>query len=188
MELKVRPFIDVNIKADEETAKRELKRLSTKIPEEAFVRLDIRWERPYDVSKLTELIKARYVYVRTRFERKLTGRTPPSGEVPKPEEYFIPVELKAINLTGEKTIESIEEVVELFLGEGWDEKLPKKTEEPERKEDATAKKEGSPEKEKRTKTQGKGQREKKERKESEKKVVKKPSKGSNLLDWLGGGR
>ncbi len=76
MELKVRPFIDVNIKADEETAKRELKRLSTKIPEEAFVRLDIRWERPYDVSKLTELIKARYVYVRTRFERKLTGRTP----------------------------------------------------------------------------------------------------------------
>ncbi|AMQ18446.1 DNA double-strand break repair protein Mre11 [Thermococcus peptonophilus] len=187
IELKVRPFIDINIKADEETAKRELKRLSTKIPEEAFVRLDIRWEKPYDVSKLTELIKARYVYVRTRFERKLTGRTP-TGEVPKPEEYFIPVELKAINLTGEKAIESIEEVVELFLGEGWDEKLPKKSEEPERKEDAPAKKEGSPGKEKGPKTQGKEQREKKERKDSEKKVIKRPSKGSNLLDWLGGGR
>lgn len=152
------------------------------------MRLDIRWEKPYDVSKLTELIKARYVYVRTRFERKLTGRTP-TGEVPKPEEYFIPVELKAINLTGEKAIESIEEVVELFLGEGWDEKLPKKSEEPERKEDAPpAKKEGSPGKEKGPKTQGKEQREKKERKDSEKKVIKRPSKGSNLLDWLGGGR
>lgn len=182
VELKVRPFIDINIKADEETAKRELKRLSTKIPEEAFVRLDVRWERPYDVSKLTELIEARYVYVRTRFERKLTGRTP-SGEVPKPEEYFIPVELKAINLTGERTIESIDEAVELFLGEGWDEKLPKKSEEPERKEDAPARKEEvRPEKEKTNKAQ------EKEHKDSEKKVIKKPSKGSNLLDWLGGGR
>ncbi|MBP1911218.1 DNA double-strand break repair protein Mre11 [Thermococcus stetteri] len=191
VELKVRPFVDINIKADEETAKRELKRLSTKIPEEAFVRLDIRWERPYDVSKLTELIKARYIYVRTRFERKLTGRTP-SGEVPKPEEYFLPVELKAIELTGEKNIESIDDVVKLFLGEGWDERLPKKAEKPEMKEDSPVKKEDANlKKEKKDKTPKKDvekKRPKSSEKSSERKVIKRPSKGSNLLDWLGGGR
>ncbi|ASJ00042.1 DNA double-strand break repair protein Mre11 [Thermococcus gorgonarius] len=181
VELEVRPFVDVSISADEETAARELKRLSVKIPEEAFVRLDIRWERPYDVSKLTGLIKARYVYVRTRFERKLGGRTP-SGEVPKPEEYFLPVELKAITLTGERSVENIEDVVSLFLGSEWDEKRIKQKE-PEKKPAESGENDLKIDGEKEARA------EKSEKPATEeKKTPKRLSKGSNLLAWLGGGR
>lgn len=150
VELNVRFFIDVNIKVDEEIVKRELKCFFIKILEEVFVRFDICWERFYDVLKFIELIKVCYVYVRMRFERKLIGRIF-LGEVLKLEEYFIFVELKVINFMGEKVIEFIEEVVEFFLGEGWDEKFFKKIEEFERKEDVIVKKEGGFEKEKRFK-------------------------------------
>ncbi|WP_297499120.1 DNA double-strand break repair protein Mre11 [Thermococcus sp.] len=178
VELKVRPFIDVNITADPETAKRELKSLSAKIPGEAFVRLDIRWDRPYDVSGLVEMVRARYVYVRTRFERKrLSGGH--GGDVPKPEEYFLPVELKAIELTGEKNVESMDDVVELFLGEGWDKKLSKKDG---RQEKRTSRVVGEETKERKTGDKNRGEN------TSKKKPVKKPGKPSNLLSWLGGER
>ncbi|WP_010479186.1 DNA double-strand break repair protein Mre11 [Thermococcus zilligii] len=179
VELGVRPFVDVSVSADEDTVARELKHLSVKIPEEAFVRLDVRWERPYDVSKLTELIKARYVYVRTRFERKLSWKTP-SGGVPKPEEYFLPVELKVIALTGEKSVENIEDVVSLFLGSGWEEKEAKK---PEKKPPETGEKGLEIDGEK-----GTGAEKNEKPENGEKKTSERPSKGSNLLVWLGGGR
>ncbi|NJE76419.1 DNA double-strand break repair protein Mre11 [Thermococcus sp. ES12] len=161
IELKVRPFIDIKLRADEETAKRELKRLRSKIPREAFVRLDLRWEKPYEVSHFQEILDVKYLYLRTRFERKLKS---PGGEgALKPSDYFTPIELRAIELAGEKKFEAVEEVVELFLS-GWDEEKPKKDEEP-----------ASPEKEE------------KPGKVRETKKAKPKGKPTNLLAWIGGG-
>jgi DNA repair exonuclease SbcCD nuclease subunit len=159
IELKVRPFIDIKMKADEETAKRELKRLRSKIPREAFVRLDLRWEKPYEVSHFQEILDVRYLYLRTRFERKLKS---PGGGALKPSDYFTPVELRAIELAGEKKFEAVEEVVELFLSE-WEEEKPKKDEEP-----------APPEKEE------------KPGKVRETKKAKPKGKPTNLLAWIGG--
>jgi len=173
VELKVRPFVDVKIEADGETVKREVKRLSQRIPGEAFVRLDIKWERPFDVSQLHGLLKVRYLHIRTRFGGKI-GTPNGSGDVPKPTEYFSPLELKAIEMTGEKKFE-LEPVVELFLGGGWDEERGGKLKGPEKREKPRKRK--APED--RSKPEGK----------TEKKPSKtvKPGKGSNLLAWLGGG-
>ncbi|NJE85224.1 exonuclease SbcCD subunit D [Thermococcus sp. CX2] len=179
--LEVRPFIDIKIEADEETAKREIKRLGAKIPGEAFVRLDLKWERPFDVSAFHELLKVRYVYIRTRFERKLRAGKP--GELPKPEEYFLPVELKAIELTREKKFEAVDAVVELFLGEGWEERpkeraveKPKDSRE-EKAEERTGKVDRKVEE---------GQDAPPKKVEKKDKPVKKPKKGADLLVWLGG--
>jgi len=168
VELKVRPFIDVKLKADEETAKRELKRLKTKIPENAFVRLDIRWERPYDVSHFHEILNVRYLYIRTRFERKTGIKA--GKEHLRPNEYFTPIELKAIELTGEKKFEDIDAVVELFLGE--EEKKPKKE---------TIKESSRTEKEKTLK------KEKRPEKTQKAKKPKPKGKPTSILAWIGGG-
>ncbi|KQH83353.1 double-stranded DNA repair protein Mre11 [Thermococcus thioreducens] len=137
IELRVRPFVDIKMKADEETAKRELKRLRGKIPGEAFVRLDLRWEKPYDVSHFQEILEVKYLYLRTRFERK--GKAVKGEGVPKPAEYFTPAELRAIDLTGEKKFDAIDAVVELFLSE-WEEK-PKESRGEKREEPAPAEEE-----------------------------------------------
>ncbi|NJE46752.1 exonuclease SbcCD subunit D [Thermococcus sp. GR7] len=183
VELKVRPFVDIRIEADEETAKREIKRLSTKIPSEAFVRLDLKWERPFDVSTFRDLLDVKYLYIRTRFERKL--KTAKGGELPRPSEYFLPVELKAIELTGEKKFEAVDAVVELFLGEGWDEKPKNK---PREKPEEKLKDEEKPtEKDEISEKREAKKLEKVEKKEETKAKVK-PKKGSDLLAWLGGER
>ena len=176
VELRVRPFIDVKIEADEETVKREVRRLAPKIPSDAFVRLDIKWERPFDVSAIRELLNVKYLYVRTRFERRL--RAVKGGDVPRPSEYFSPLELKAIELAGEKKLENVDAVVELFLG-GWNEE---NTEEPKEKPTKREKEE--------EKRKGKTpDLDAKPEEKTEKKSPKtKPGKGSNLLAWLGGGR
>ncbi len=171
VELKVRPFIDVKIKADEETVKRELKRLKPKIPKEAFVRLDIRWERPYDVSQFHELLEARYLYIRTRFEGKVKG--PGRGALPKASEYFTPAELKAIELTGEKKFEAVDEVVELFLGE-WEKEEQVKEPEPEKEESGRGEE----------KAEAGGEKSTKVKKEKRPRPKGKPS---TILAWLGGG-
>lgn len=172
IELKVRPFIDIKMKADEETAKRELKRLRSKVPREAFVRLDLRWEKPYDVSHFQEILEVKYLYLRTRFERRLKATA--GGEVPKPAEYFTPAELRAIELTGEKKFEALDTVVELFLGE-WEEKKPEEPGEEKREEPAPAKEEKPL---------------KKERKPEKAQKAKRPrpkGKPTSILAWIGGG-
>ncbi len=174
VELEVRPFIDVRIKADENTVREELKRLSNKIPENAFVRIDVRWEKPYDVSELVRLIKARYVYVKTRFEKKLGGKTP-KGDVPKPDEYFLPAELRAISLTGGKTVENLEEVVRLFLEE-WEERAKAEGVRKIEREPETGKQVGD--------NNSEGARGNDKPPKDLRKIRKKP--GSNLLAWLGG--
>ncbi len=118
VELKVRPFVDVKIKADGETIKREVKRLSAKIPGEAFVRLDITWRRPFDVSVFHEMLKVKYLHIRTRLERKET--TTKGSGVLRASEYFTPLELRAIELTGEKKLENMDEVIKLFLREDFE--------------------------------------------------------------------
>ncbi len=172
VELNVRPFVDIRIEADEETAKRELERLGKEIPTEAFVRLDLKWERPFDVSAFYSLLPVRYLYVRTRFERK-SGKGEKSREVPKVEDYFLPIELKAIELAGVKKLRNVEEVIELFLEGEW-----------EPKENSTD--------EKAEKPKETGKKSEKEAKKSlgesygKKKTPQK--KGKDLLTWLGGER
>ncbi len=152
-----------------------MKRLASKIPGEAFVRLDIKWERPFDVSAIRELLDVKYLYVRTRFERKL--RTVKGGEVPRPNEYFSPIELRAIEMTGEKKLENVDAVVELFLG-GWKEEVTKPEEKPPEEEKRNEKrKEKTPDLDA-----------KPEEKTEKKSPRTKPGKGSNLLAWLGGGK
>ncbi|WP_297508125.1 DNA double-strand break repair protein Mre11 [Thermococcus sp.] len=163
VELKVRPFIDVKIKADEETVRRELKRLSAKIPGEAFVRIDVRWERPFDVSSLQAIINVRYLHLRTRFEGRKSKLG--SSRAPLAKEYFTPFELKVIELTGEKRLDNIEEVIELFLGQ---------------KEEEPAKKPEKPEMSK--KAEGRKEEKRKE------KVLPKVKRAGDLTAWLGGGR
>jgi len=180
VELKVRPFVDIKIEADGETVKREVKRLGHKIPKEAFVRLDIKWERPFDVSPLHELLKVRYLHIRTRFGRKI--ETPGGGgEVLRPSEYFSPIELKAIEMTGEKKFE-VEPVVELFLRGEWDE----------RPRDVLGEHTGERKHGKEPAAEAEGPREKQAKKAGEtKKGIKAksvPNRGSDLLAWLGGGR
>jgi DNA repair exonuclease SbcCD nuclease subunit len=176
VELKVRPFVDIRIEADEETARRELERLGKKIPKEAFVRLDLKWERPFDVSAFYSLLPVRYLYVRTRFERK-SRKGEKSGEVPKVEDYFLPIELKAIELTGVKKLGNVEGVIELFLEGEW-----------EPKEDGTEGKAEEPREkaERAEKEAKKSPREHEEEKVREKKAPQK--KGKDLLAWLGGER
>ncbi|NJE11412.1 DNA double-strand break repair protein Mre11 [Thermococcus sp. MAR1] len=170
IELRVRPFIDVKLKADEETAKRELKRLRSKIPGEAFVRLDLRWEKPYDVSSFQEILEVKYLYLRTRFERKLKAAA--GGEVPKPAEYFTPAELRAIELTGEKKFDAIDTVVELFLKA--EEKNPEKPGEEKREEPAPAEEE-------------KQKREEKPERARKSEKPKPKGKPTSILAWIGGG-
>lgn len=182
VELKVRPFVDIKIEADGETVKREVKRLGPKIPSEAFVRLDIKWEKPFDVFALHELLKVKYLHIRTRFGRKI--ETPGGGgEVPRPEEYFSPLELKAIELTGEKKFE-VEPVVELFLRGGWDAEKTQKREE--KKENKKMEKEGPSKDGEKKQTEARPP--KKGEAVEKKPESAKPKKGSNLLAWLGGAR
>ena len=175
VELRVRPFIDVRIRADAETIKREVKRLGAKIPPEAFVRLDIRWEKPVDVSVFHEILKVRYLHVRTRFERR--GELTKGSGVLRPNDYFTPLELRVIELTGEKKFEDVGEVIKLLLRE--DSEGDKGLNRPAKGLKAE-------------KTDGiKYENEKKESKSVEKskeapqKRIRKP-KGS-ILAWLGGG-
>ncbi|AEH24306.1 DNA double-strand break repair protein Mre11 [Pyrococcus yayanosii] len=110
IKLDVRPFIDVKIKANEAVLRKELKRLAPRIPREAFVRVDVEWERPFDVAFIYETIRARHVQVRTRF-----GRRQERGPV-KPEEYFTEAEKKIIELLGGREIEDIDAVIEILSG------------------------------------------------------------------------
>ncbi|ASJ10485.1 double-stranded DNA repair protein Mre11 [Thermococcus sp. P6] len=158
VELKVRPFVDIKLKADEETAIRELQRLREKIPREAFVRLDISWEKPYDVSGFRRILEVEHLYVRARFEGK--KGVPGSGGLPEPGKYFTPVELKTIRLAGEKDFNEVDAVIELFL-KGEEETEPTLTDE---------KSAIKVEPVERVKPEG-----------------PKPKKPSNILAWIGGG-
>lgn len=178
VELRVRPFIDIKLRADEETAKREVKQLREKIPPEAFVRLDVRWERPYDVSQFREILKVKYLYLRTRFERKVEAVR--GGSVPKPEEYFTPVELRAIGLTGEKGFDAVDAVVELFIRAGQEKEPARSDEKPEEETHGSAKAEETVR-----------ETEKPEKSDKPGKVrQKKPKpkgKPTSILAWVGGG-
>ena len=176
VELEVRPFVDIKIEADEETARRELEHLGKRIPGEAFVRLDLKWERPFEVSRFYDILPVRYLYVRTRFERKL-GKGENPGEVPKQEEYFLPVELRAIELTGGKKLENVEGIIELFISGEWEPKgrgAEKVKHEPEEKTKTPREKAKKPREE-----QNEGEARRKEHP---------PKKGNDLLAWLGGER
>ena len=113
VKLDVRPFYDIKIKANDSVARRELKRLAPKIPGEAFLRVDIEWERPFDVSFLHDIFRVKYLHIRTRFGRvsplRAKGATTAS-------EFFTPVELKVIERVGERDFEEFEEVIKLILG------------------------------------------------------------------------
>ncbi len=115
VKLDVRPFVDVRIEGDGETVRKALETLRNKIPREAFVRLDLQWKRPYDLSEVQGLLDARYVHIRTKF-RSACGRTK-NGEVPSPEDYFLPVENEIIRKAGTPELdqEGIESVISLIL-------------------------------------------------------------------------
>jgi len=163
VKLDVRPFYDIKIKADEVSAKKELKKLSTKIPEEAFVRVDIEWEKPFDVSFLHEVFSVKYLHIRTKFKRS-SIRT---GSTANAKDFFNPLELKILELVGEKEFEAFEEVIELLL------KGSPPREESKREEIHKPKKEES----------------KPKTKEESKKAQKpQPKKKSDLLSWLKGER
>ncbi|WP_461865504.1 DNA double-strand break repair protein Mre11 [Thermococcus sp.] len=109
--LDVRPFYDIKIKGDEKTVKEELKKLSPKIPREAFLRVSLEWERPFDVTFLHDIFNVRYLYIRTKFGR----RKPVKGNVTGAEEFFTPLERRIISLAGEKDFEEFDEVIKLIL-------------------------------------------------------------------------
>ncbi len=119
--LEVRPFIDIVIEADSETVRRALKELSSKIPEESFVRLTLKWKRPYDVSVFPDMLKVRHLHLRTRF-----GEDSGKGMVKSglPSEYFLPVEKEIIDLSCGQDIEpdGVERVISLLMGDGWEER------------------------------------------------------------------
>ncbi|HIH73610.1 MAG: DNA double-strand break repair Mre11-like protein [Thermococcales archaeon 44_46] len=170
VKLDVRPFYDVKIKADERAARQELKKLSTKIPKEAFLRVDIEWERPFDVSFLHEIFEVEYLHIRTKFKRpsfRPTQTTDLRG-------FFNPLELKILELVGEKEFEAFEEVIELFLRGSIPEKESTPNKE-ERKEEV---------KEKVVMKQEEGEKKPEEKKI--KKIKKPPEKKSDLLSWLKG--
>lgn len=125
----VRPFIDVELKADGETAKRVLRKLADEVPREAFVRLTLSWKRPYDVSTFQELLNVRYLHLRTRFG----GASDKGGKknVVRPEDYFLPVENEIIKRvsTHEVGEREIDDVISLLMGEGWEGEGEKKREE-----------------------------------------------------------
>ncbi|MCO6041814.1 DNA double-strand break repair protein Mre11 [Thermococcus alcaliphilus] len=167
VKLDVRPFYDVKIKADESVVKTELKKLSTKIPKEAFLRVDIEWERPFDVSFLHEIFKVEYLHIRTKFKRPSIIK----GDTTNLKEFFTPLELKIIELVGEKDFEDFEEVIELLL------------------KGSTPEKEATPKKEERKEEVKEGIKEEKPNLEAEKKIKKikePPKKKSDLLSWLKG--
>ncbi|ALV61714.1 DNA double-strand break repair protein Mre11 [Thermococcus sp. 2319x1] len=167
VKLDVRPFYDVKIKADESVMKTELKKLSTKIPKEAFLRVDIESERPFDVSFLHETFKVEYLHIRTKFKRSSTG----GGVKTNAKEFFTPLELKIIELVGEKDFEDFEEVIELLLKGSSPEK------------EATSKKE---EMEEEVKEEIKEEKPNLEVERKIKKIKEPPKKKSDLLSWLNG--
>ncbi|ADT83893.1 DNA double-strand break repair protein Mre11 [Thermococcus barophilus] len=171
IKLDVRPFYDIRIKANESVARRELKRLVAKIPNEAFLRVHIEWEKPFDVSFLHDVFKVRYLHIRTKFGKasllKAKGTTA--------SEFFTPMELKVIERVGEKDFEEFDEIIKLIL-EGIEDSTnaDKKVVEKEETE------------EKLQKTEPRAEREIKVQK-AEKKVKKAPpKKKSDILAWLKG--
>jgi len=161
VKLDVRPFYDIKIKADEVSAKKELKKLSTKIPGEAFVRVDIEWERPFDVSFLHEIFNVKYLHIRTKFKRP----SKPHIDGTDAKKFFSPLELKILELVGEKEFDAFDEVIELLLKGSLEkeENGEEDTYEPEKEES------------------------KPKTKEESKKVQKpQPTKKSDLLSWLKG--
>ncbi|AHF79962.1 DNA double-strand break repair protein Mre11 [Thermococcus paralvinellae] len=171
IKLDVRPFYDIRIKANESVARRELKRLVAKIPSEAFLRVHIEWEKPFDVSFLHDVFNVKYLYIRTKFGKvsllKAKGTTA--------SEFFTPMELKVIERVGEKDFEEFDEIIKLIL-EGMNDSINavEKVVEKEKTE------------EKLQKTELQVEREVKVQK-TEKKVKKvPPKKKSDILAWLKG--
>ncbi|WP_457550614.1 DNA double-strand break repair protein Mre11 [Archaeoglobus sp.] len=118
VEIDVRPFVDVRIEGDEKTVKRLLLDIRSKIPSEAFVRLDLKWREPFDVSSIRELLRAKFVQIRTRFEKVTVS----GGKKVKPEEFFDDVELKVIELAGEREFNA-DEIINLLVSKALDVKI-----------------------------------------------------------------
>jgi DNA repair exonuclease SbcCD nuclease subunit len=118
VELDVRPFIDIRIEGDERTVKRLLFDIRGKIPSEAFVRIDLKWREPFDVSSIREIVKAKFVQIRTRFEKVTVS----SEKKVKPEEFFDEIELKVIELAGEKEFNA-DEIISLLVSKALDVKI-----------------------------------------------------------------
>ncbi len=111
IKLDVRPFYDIRIKGDEATVRKELRRLSREIPQEAFLRISLEWERPFDVAFLHEIFNVRYLHIRTRFGRRKLEK----GKGTRAEDFFTPLERRIIGLVGEKDFEDFDEVIRLIL-------------------------------------------------------------------------
>lgn len=110
LELNVRPFVDVKIEADEKTVKKLLMDIGGKISSDSFVRIDLRWREPYDVSSIQGIVRGKYVQIRTRFERvKMEG-----GKKIKPEDFFNEVERKVIELAGGKNYNA-QDIINIFV-------------------------------------------------------------------------
>ena len=167
--LDVRPFYDIRIKGDEETVKKELRKLAPEIPKEAFLRVSLEWERPFDVAFLHDVFSVRYLHIRTKFGR----RKLPQEKGTKAEEFFTPMELKIIRLLGEKDFDDYEEVIRLILEgereEEVEEKEKKRKEEKKVREKPEEKRKEAPEE---------------KRKEKPKKSEKRPDKKPDLMLWL----
>lgn len=111
IKLDVRPFYDIRIKGDERTVREELKKLSPKIPSEAFLRVSLEWERPFDVAFLHDIFNVRYLHIRTRFSRRKLEKGRGTGA----EKFFTALERKIISLVGERDFEDFEEVIRLII-------------------------------------------------------------------------
>ncbi|CAB3289220.1 DNA double-strand break repair protein Mre11 [Methanocaldococcus lauensis] len=113
IKLNVRPFYDVKIKADENVVKSELKRLVNYIPSEAFLRINVEWEKPFDVSFLHDIFKVKHLHIKTKFGKQRTISTKGTTE----SEFFTPIELKIIERVGEKDFEEFDDIINLILEE-----------------------------------------------------------------------
>ncbi|AFK22720.1 DNA double-strand break repair protein Mre11 [Pyrococcus sp. ST04] len=111
--LKVRPFIDIHIKGSESEIKKAIRGYTPPIPKEAYVRIVIKWRRPFDVDWIKDFIKSELVRIHTETEAsedKVVART-------KLENYFTEVEKEIIELLSENDIENLELVISLLSGE-----------------------------------------------------------------------